>query len=80
MRNGDSINPRHYKKGPVETIDYVLQITKNLEGDEAVLVGNAIKYLSRYRDKNPSRPAEDIQKAKWYIEKLLELLNDENKS
>jgi hypothetical protein len=74
----DNINPKHYQKGNIETIDYILAATQNLPGKEAVLVGNAIKYLSRFRDKNPATPKEDIKKAKWFVDKLLGLLAEEN--
>ncbi len=32
--------------------------------------GNIVKYISRWRNKNG---IEDLKKAKWYIERLLEL-------
>jgi len=33
---------------------------------EDFCIGNAIKYLSRYKHKN--NPSEDLKKAVWYIE------------
>lgn len=38
---------------------------------EGYLRGNVVKYLARYRDKNG---IEDLEKAKHYIEKLIEFL------
>ena len=47
----DKINPSYYKRGKFETIDVILDITQHLDGDEAYLIGNVIKYVSRYDEK-----------------------------
>ena len=70
----DAVNPPHYKQGKIETIDIILDITKNLPGDQAVLVGNIIKYICRYYYKNG---VEDVEKARWYIDKLRDLVEGE---
>lgn len=71
----DKINPGHYQKGNgVETIDYILAVCKDLDGDEAVCVGNIIRYVSRYKEKHPKAPEVDVQKAQWYCQKLLKIL------
>lgn len=72
----DKINPKHYRQGNFETIDVILDITKHLPGDEGYLVGNIIKYLSRYNKKNGQ---EDIEKARWYARKLSQLLKEKGK-
>lgn len=72
----DKINPRYYKRGKFETIDVILDITKHLDGDEGYLIGNVIKYVSRYDEKNG---IEDLRKAKWYLNKLIELLKEKGK-
>jgi hypothetical protein len=60
----DPVNkPAHYQRGGIETIDYI-RATLGPAGFEAYCVGNAIKYLSRYRDKNG---AEDLRKADVYL-------------
>ena len=69
----EPINPQHYKNGKVECIDALESATVNKVGIEAVCVANVIKYLWRYEDKNG---IEDVRKAKWYLEKLLEKLNE----
>lgn len=66
-----TIKPSYYKKGKVECIDAIESATINKRGTEAFLVGNIIKYLWRYEDKGG---ITDIEKAEWYMEKLLELL------
>ena len=64
----DNINPNHYKQGGVECIDALEAATVNLKGIEAVCTANAIKYLWRWKEKNGK---EDLEKAQWYITKLL---------
>jgi len=70
----DLISPAHYKRGKLETVDVIMDVVRDLPGDEAILVGNAIKYLSRYRFKHGTSPLQDAQKAEWYIKKLVALL------
>lgn len=66
----DNVNhPPHYKQGKIETIDVITDITKQLPGDQGYLVGNIIKYVSRYQYKNG---VEDLKKAKWYLNRLIE--------
>jgi hypothetical protein len=63
----DKINPDHYKTGGIETIDYIkAKLTK--EQFEGYLIGNLIKYTSRYRNKNG---LEDLHKAEWYLCRLI---------
>jgi hypothetical protein len=65
----DNVNqPAHYKAGGIETIDY-LKAKMSKEMFEGFLLGNVLKYTSRYRDKNGR---EDLEKARWYLNKLLE--------
>ena len=61
------INPDHYKIGGIETIDYIeAKLTK--EQFKGYLVGNVIKYISRFEHKNG---LEDLKKADWYLSWLL---------
>ena len=58
----DMVNsPPHYTAGGVETIDFIE--AKNLNYN----LGNAVKYITRAGLKGDR--AEDLQKAKWYIER-----------
>jgi hypothetical protein len=68
IEDKDNINPNHYKQGGVECIDALEAATVNLKGIEAVCTANAIKYLWRWKEKNGK---EDLEKAQWYITKLL---------
>lgn len=72
----DLVNhPNHYKgnKG-IETIDFIENV---LTREEFVgyLRGNIIKYQSRANLKE--RKEEDLKKAKWYSDKLVEVLKNE---
>lgn len=69
----DNINPSHYKNGKIECIDALEAATIGKTGIEAVCTANVIKYLWRYEDKNGK---EDVQKAVWYINKLMNVLTD----
>ena len=70
----DLVSPSHYQRAKIETIDTIMDVVRDLPGDEAVLVGNAIKYLVRYRFKDGNAPIVDVQKAEWYIRRLVQLL------
>ena len=71
----DMINhPPHYEVGKYEAIDVMQEIF----GDEAVMhfcECNAFKYIWRMCRKNG---VEDAKKAKWYLEKYCELVEEEH--
>lgn len=69
----DAVNhPNHYCKGGVECLDAI----KAALGDkyEGFLAGNVLKYVYRYPDKNG---VEDCKKARFYLDKLIEVLSNE---
>lgn len=61
--------PAHYTHGAVECIDAIEAAVTGLEGVEAVLTGQVLKYLWRWRHKG--HPLEDLRKARWYLDRLL---------
>ena len=68
-KKSDPVNhPPHYTAGAVECIDAIAAATTGLHGVEAVCTGAAIKYLWRWKLKGG---AQDLEKARWYINKLL---------
>jgi hypothetical protein len=72
---GDMVNhPSHYMQGNIECIDALKAATVNLRGIEAVCTANAIKYLWRWKEKNGY---QDLEKAKLYINKLIEEVYNE---
>lgn len=61
--------PKHYNLGGIECIDAIRASMSKLEF-EGYLKGNALKYLWRYRYKG--KLEQDLEKAQWYLDKLLE--------
>lgn len=66
-------SPPHYNNGSIECIE---AIEAMLSKDEYIgyLRGNALKYMWRFRYK--SKPFEDLRKARWYEERLMKFLLD----
>lgn len=60
----NNINPAHYKQGKIEVIDFILD--QKLD----YLESNIVKYICRYKLKNG---IEDLEKAEWYLKKLIEV-------
>ena len=58
----DPVNhPSHYTYGNIETIDFIEDKGLNFNR------GNAVKYISRAGHKDDE--LQDLEKAKWYIER-----------
>tara|TARA_R100000781_G_C4031310_1_gene110700 strand:+ start:164 stop:442 length:279 start_codon:yes stop_codon:yes gene_type:complete len=73
-RKPDMVNhPPHYNKEGIECIDAIKAALG--PGMEFYLQGNIMKYLWRYRYKNG---IEDLKKAKWYLDKLIEEKSNES--
>ncbi len=71
----DNVNhPSHYETGKFECIDVMLE-TQGVEAVKAFCICNAFKYLWRHNGKNG---VEDIKKARWYIDKYIELGEKKN--
>lgn len=69
----DNINPEHYKKGKMEVIDIMID-QLSPEEFKGFCKGLIIKYLCRADHKNG---LEDYKKAQWYMNKLVEVMEDE---
>ena len=68
----DNINPKHYKgmSNGAEVIDIAENLTYN--------AGAAVKYLARacrIDGDIKGNPAEDLLKARWYINREIERMN-----
>jgi hypothetical protein len=70
----DVNNPEHYNKTRKETIE---TIEDSMLGDEfeGYLKGNILKYVTRYRFKHEEDPLKDLCKARWYLNKLIEVVD-----
>lgn len=65
----DPVNhPEHYKVGGIETIDFIEAKALSYH------LGNAVKYISRANHKGDR--LQDLQKAKWYIDRAIERANE----
>jgi hypothetical protein len=64
----DAVNsPEHYTQGGIECIDGI-EASMNFVEFSGYLKGNVMKYLWRY--KNKGNAAQDLAKARWYLERL----------
>lgn len=75
----DAVNhPPHYQsESGLETIDVIEAFTSDMTGVEAFCTGNAIKYLCRWKKKNG---IQDLKKAEWYINKLVNDIENKKES
>ena len=65
----DMVNsPPHYNQTGIECIHAISAATD--KGFKYYLQGNVMKYLWRFDYKD--KPLEDLQKAKWYLDRLIE--------
>lgn len=58
-------HPTHYNRGKIEVIDFIEDQRLGFN------LGNVVKYVARAEDKGNT--LEDLQKAKWYIEREISL-------
>lgn len=76
MSDSDIVNhPKHYTQGKIECIDAIEAAVSELSGLDAVCTANVIKYVWRWKHKNGS---QDLRKAQWYLEKLINLQEAQN--
>ena len=78
LTTSDNVNhPKHYKsESGLETIDVIEAFTSDLKGIEATDTGNILKYICRWKHKNG---LEDLKKAQWYLNHLIEKVEKESK-
>ena len=69
IEKNDAVNhPSHYTSGGIETIDFI-------EAKElGFCLGNAVKYIARAGKKDKNKTIEDLEKAKWYIDRRIQEL------
>jgi len=74
-KDSDAVNsPEHYNYGKVECIE-AIEESMPPEAFKGYLKGNTMKYLWRYERKG--KPLEDLKKARWYLDKLIQKKEDE---
>lgn len=69
-KQNDTVNhPSHYTFGDIEVIDAIEDWKLDYH------LGNAVKYIARANHKGNKK--QDLQKAVWYIERVLDNTGDE---
>jgi len=74
IKDYDNVNnPSHYGQGTIEAIEYIKDF---LTTEEYIgyLRGNIAKYLHRWRFKG--KALEDLKKARWYLNALIDTIDD----
>lgn len=61
-------HPKHYNQGKVEVCEFIE------DKELGYHLGNVVKYVARAGKKDPSKECEDLMKAKWYLDRKIELL------
>jgi hypothetical protein len=76
----DNINPDHYTKGGVETIDFI-KAKMTPEEFYGFIKGNALKYISRegLKSEKLTDKIDDCKKAIWYLEQMIKVHQTELK-
>lgn len=65
--------PYHYNVG--------IEVDKFIDSwDMNYRQGNIIKYVTRYPYKDPTKKVQDLKKAKWYLERLIEKEEEKEKN
>jgi len=75
----DPVNkPIHYNQGGIECIN-AIKASMSKEQFAAYCKGNVMKYLWRYEQKNKKNKGQDLRKAEWYLQRLINTVeeNDE---
>ena len=75
MINDPVNHPSHYTTGTIECIE-AIKASMTPEEFKGFLKGNVMKYVFRYRLKG--KPLQDLQKAQWYMDRLIEEVIDES--
>lgn len=69
----DNINhPKHYNLGKIEVIEFIEDQALNFNK------GSATKYICRAGKKDAQREIEDLEKARWYLKREIELIRAKN--
>ena len=66
----NKFSPSHYQRGKIEVWDFIA------DQELDYFTGNVVKYLCRAGHKDRETELDDLQKAKVYIEKRIELYHD----
>jgi hypothetical protein len=66
----DVVNrPSHYTTGKIEVIDFIEDQKLGFH------LGNVVKYVARAGKKDPAKEIQDLEKARWYLNRAIEKLS-----
>jgi hypothetical protein len=69
VKKHDPVNsPSHYTSGKIEVIDFIE------DQKLGFCLGNTVKYVARAGKKDPSKTIEDLEKARWYLDREISAL------
>ena len=71
--NENAVNHPSYYQGKIEVIDFIED--KGLGFN----LGNCVKYISRAGKKNPEKLIEDLEKARWYLDREISRIEENEK-
>lgn len=60
-------HPPHYNRGKIEVIEFIEDQGLGFS------LGNAVKYICRAGHKDPTKHIQDLEKARWYILREIEV-------
>jgi Protein of unknwon function (DUF3310) len=71
----DAVNhPKHYNSGRIEVAEAIEDWKLDFH------CGNVVKYVARAGKKDPTKEIEDLMKARWYLNRKIELLEAEREN
>lgn len=69
----DAVNhPSHYNTGRIEVAEMIEDQQLGFH------LGNVVKYICRAGRKDPAKTVEDLKKARWYLDRQIELETAKN--
>jgi hypothetical protein len=69
-------HPAHYTFGKLE----VIEVIEDWGWGLAFCLGNTVKYIARAGRKDPAKFVEDLEKARWYLDRAISTLKKEKKT
>ena len=70
INDGDINHPEYYNTGEHEAISVIE------DWELGFHLGNAVKYIARAGRKNRDEYVKDLEKAVWYVNRLIKITND----
>lgn len=68
MNHDNVASPKHYNSGKIEVIETIEDQKLGFH------LGNSVKYILRAGKKDPAKTIEDLEKARWYLAREIELI------